>query len=162
MQATISNRAGGDTRPQHERIQNMGNRAIVIFYDNDRISPSVYLHWCGGEVPGLLSELAEYMKGRYGDAEYAAARFTGLCHNMIDGNLSLGIYATKLRRADLDNVRVLTNLSHGDAGVVIVNTDDFTWKTYGGYLAERQRSTSPAAPLTLITPSDQTDAAEEA
>ena len=45
----------------------MGNRAIVIFYDNDRISPTVYLHWCGGEVPKLLSELAESMKGRYGE-----------------------------------------------------------------------------------------------
>jgi hypothetical protein len=140
----------------------MGNRAIVIFYDSDRISPTVYLHWCGGQVPKLLSELAEYMKGRYGDAEYAAARFTGLCHNMIDGNLSLGIYSTGLRRADLDNAEALSSLSHGDAGVVIVNTGDFTWKAYSGYLAERQRSTSPAAPLTLIKPSDQTHAAGEA
>jgi hypothetical protein len=128
----------------------MGNRAIVIFYDSDRISPSVYLHWNGGEVPRLLGELAEYMKGRYGDAEYAAARFTGLCHNMIDGNLSLGIYATKLKRADLDNAKVVTNLSHGDAGVVIVNTDDFTWKAYGGYLAERQRQAEAVAQLRLI------------
>ncbi len=105
----------------------MGNRAIVIFYDTDRISPTVYLHWYGGKVPTLLSELAEYMKGRYGDAEYAAARFTGLCHNLIDGNLSLGIYATKLKRSQLDTAKVLSNLSPGDAGVVIVNTEDFTW-----------------------------------
>jgi hypothetical protein len=126
----------------------MGNRAIVIFYDSDRISPSVYLHWCGGEVPRLLGELAEYMKGRYGDADYAAARFTGLCHNMIDGNLSLGIFANDLRRANLANATVLQKMSHGDAGVVIVNTSDFTWQAYGGYLTEqRQRA---GAQLRLI------------
>ena len=47
----------------------MGNRALVIFYDERRISPTVYLHWNGGKVPELLGDLAEYMKGRYGDAE---------------------------------------------------------------------------------------------
>jgi hypothetical protein len=139
----------------------MGNRALVVFYDEDRISPTVYLHWNGGNVPALLGDLAEYMRDRYGDAGYAAARFTGLCHNLISGNLSLGIIANKLRRADLEDAAVLEQMSNGDAGVVIVNTDDFTWKAYGGYLAERQRSRSPAAPLTLIKPLNQTDQAEE-
>jgi hypothetical protein len=36
--------------------------------------------------------------------------------------------------------------------VVIVNTDDFTWKAYGGYLAERQRSSAAAAQLELVKP----------
>ena len=58
----------------------MGDRALVIFHDKYRISPSVYLHWHGNAMPEILRELAEYMKGRYGDAQYAAARFTGLCH----------------------------------------------------------------------------------
>ncbi len=140
----------------------MGNRALVIFYDKDRISPTVYLHWNGGTMPEVLTDLAEYMKGRYGDAEYAAARFTGLCHNLISGNLSLGVISNKLRHADLKNASVLETMSHGDAGVVIVNTDDFTWKAYGGYLAKRERSNVPAGQLTLITPSSQTDEAEEA
>jgi hypothetical protein len=139
----------------------MGNRALVIFYDDDRISPTVYLHWNGGKVPELLGELAEYMKGRYGDAGYAAARFTGLCHNLIGGNLSLGISANTLRRADLEDAAVLATMSHGDAGVVIVNTDDFTWKAYGGYLAERQRSKASAAQHTLIKPSHLTHETEE-
>jgi hypothetical protein len=133
----------------------MGNRAIVIFFDNDRISPTVYLHWCGGEVPRLLSELAKYMTGRYGDAEYAAARFTGLCHNMIDGNLSLGIYANDLKRANLNNAKVLREMSPGDAGVVIVNTADFTWKAYSGYLAEQQRQAEAVAQLRLIETNPQ-------
>jgi hypothetical protein len=138
----------------------MGDRALIIFYDEYRISPTVYLHWNGGKVPELLTNLAEYMKGRYGDAGYAAARFTGLCHNVISGNLSLGLNANKLQRADLEDAAVLATMSHGDAGVVIVNTDDFTWKAYGGYLAERQRSRAAAVQLTLIKPVSQTDEAE--
>jgi hypothetical protein len=104
----------------------MGDRALVVFYDEDRISPTVYLHWDGSRVPELLGELAEYMKDRYGDAEYAAARFTGLCHHHICGNLSLGIQANTLRREDLHEASILRGMSHGDAGVVIVNTEDFT------------------------------------
>jgi hypothetical protein len=126
----------------------MGNRALVIFHDADRISPTVYLHWSGGEVPKLLGDLGERMAGRYGDADYAAARFIGLCHNLIDGNLSLGVYANGLKRADLGNTKKLAAMSHGDAGVVIVDTEDFTWKAYGGYLAESQRQT--VAQLALI------------
>ena len=32
----------------------MGNRALIIFTDGDRVSPVVYLHWCGGQVPAWL------------------------------------------------------------------------------------------------------------
>jgi hypothetical protein len=130
----------------------MGNRALVIFHDQNRVSPTVYLHWHGDEVPELLRELAETMKGRYGDAEYAAARFTGLCHQRIPGNLSLGIMANPLRHADLDDEAVLKAMSYGNAGVVIVNTGDFTWKAYGGYLAEYRSAPVPA--LTLVKPSN--------
>jgi hypothetical protein len=139
----------------------MGNRALVVFYDERQISPTVYLHWNGGQVPDLLGDLAEYMKDRYGDAEYAAARFTGLCHNLMPGNLSLGIVANKLRRADLENASLLKNMSHGDAGVVIVNTGDFTWKAYGGYLTKHASSKAPPSQLTLIKPLTPTDATEK-
>ncbi len=125
----------------------MGDRALVIFHDQYRISPTVYLHWHGGDVPEILRELAEIMQGRYGDAQYAAARFTGLCDRRIPGNLSLGLMANPLRLADLDDAAALEALSHGNAGVVIVDTGDFTWKAYGGYLAGRR----PA--LTLVKPS---------
>jgi hypothetical protein len=134
----------------------MGNRAIVIFHDQHVISPTVYLHWHGSDVPELLRDLAEYMTGRHGDAEYAAARFVGLCHQRIGGNLSLGIMCNALTRADLANESVLTALSPGNAGVVIVDTGDFTWTAYGGYLAEPQPA--PAAPtLTLVKPSNPND-----
>jgi len=124
----------------------MGDRALIVFYDEDHISPSVYLHWHGSQVPELLGHLAEYMKGRYGDAQYAAARFTGICHCRIHGNLSLGVLCNDLVRADLDDIEKLQAMSHGDAGVVIVNTDDFTWKAYGGHLAVRPTSQAGAPP----------------
>jgi hypothetical protein len=130
----------------------MGDRALVVFYDQQQVSPAVYLHWNGGSVPDMLADLAVYMKGRYGDAEYAAARFTGLCHNLIDGNLSLGIWSNEMKKDDLTNIGLLRDMSPGDAGVVIVNTDDFTWKAYGGYLAEYQRSSAASAQLTLVKP----------
>jgi hypothetical protein len=133
----------------------MGNRALIIFHDKDLISPTVYLHRHGGDVPALLGELAEYMKGRHGDAEYAAARFTGLCHRRISGNLSLGIMRNALHRADLDDAAALEALSPGDAGLVVVDAGDFTWKAYGGHLAGTR--SAPAAPtLTLVKPSNPT------
>jgi hypothetical protein len=131
----------------------MGDRALIIFHDQYRISPTVYLHWHGGEVPELLRELAEYMKGRYGDAEYTAARFTGLCHQRISGNLSLGIMANQLRHADLGDATTLAAMSHGNAGVVVVDTGDFTWRAYGGYLADRPPGPAAHA-LTLVKPSN--------
>jgi hypothetical protein len=133
----------------------MGNRALIIFHDKDTISPSVYLHWLGDAVPEILRDLAEYMKDRYGDAEYAAARFTGLCHMRISGNLSLGIVRNALTRADLDNASALAAMSHGNAGLVVVDTRDFTWKAYGGYLATP--SGPPAPALTLVKPSNAND-----
>jgi hypothetical protein len=134
----------------------MGNRALVIFHDKYRISPTVYLHWHGDEVPELLRELAESMQGRHGDAEYAAARFTGLCHQRIPGNLSLGIMANQLRHADLGDAATLAAMSQGDAGVVIVDTADFTWRAYDGYLAEQPPGTAAPA-LALVKSSTPND-----
>ena len=59
----------------------MGNRALVIFTDGDRVSPVVYLHWCGDKVPAWLDDLKQLMHGREGDVDYSCARFIGLCHN---------------------------------------------------------------------------------
>ena len=69
----------------------MGNRACIVFFDRTRVSPTVYLHWHGDAVPSWLDQLKVRMHGRFSDAAYAAARFVGICHANIDGNLSLGI-----------------------------------------------------------------------
>lgn len=134
----------------------MGDRAFVIFRDKYRISPGVYLHWHGDAVPEILRELAEYMQGRHGDAQYAAARYTGICHRRISGNLSLGIVPNSLRHADLGDASVLEAMSPGNAGVVVVDTDDFTWKAHGGYLAGHHPAQAPP-PLVLVKPSNPND-----
>lgn len=116
----------------------MGDRALVLFFDRDRVSPSVYLHWHGSSVPAWIAELARLMSDRRGDASYAAARFTGLCHTQIAGNLSLGITSYPLTLRHVTDVAVLEEMSPGNAGVVVVNTLDFSWQAYGGYLADHQ------------------------
>ena len=114
----------------------MGDRAIVIFHDESEVSPSVYLHWSGIRVPALIDLLKERMKGRYGDVDYAAARFIGICHEQIEGNLSLGVLNNDLTVTDLVNADRMKAVSHGGAGAVVVNTENFTWIAYAGYLAD--------------------------
>jgi len=114
----------------------MGNRASIIFVDRGGVSPTVYLHWHGPSVPAWLDQLKERMTGRFGDASYAAARFAGLCHEQIDGNMSLGLVSNDLTLRHLQYGFPLETLSPGNAGLVVVDTRDFTWKAYGGYLAD--------------------------
>jgi hypothetical protein len=118
----------------------MGNRACVIFHDSRRISPTVYLHYHGDSVPAWLEQLKHLMDGRFNDAEYAAARFIGICHQRIEGNLSLGVLSNSLILPDIHNEHRMEAESPGNAGIVVVDTRDFTWKAYGGYLAGTGRA----------------------
>lgn len=139
----------------------MGDCALVIFYDKPttsnprKVSPTIYLHWHGYEVPPLLEKLKQLMLiDRPGDVDYSAARFAGICHDTIKGSTGLGLWATP--QSVIDAVLVATDekapqeeivaakieldgYSHGDAGVVIVNTEDFTWQAYGGYLKDHDK-----------------------
>jgi hypothetical protein len=120
----------------------MGNRACVIFYDSKRISPTVYLHWHGESVPAWLQQLKHLMNGRFDDAEYAAARFVGISHQQIEGNLSLGVLSNRYTPAEIHDELLMEANSPGNAGIVVVDTRDFTWKAYGGYLAETGRASA--------------------
>jgi hypothetical protein len=121
----------------------MGNRACIIFFDATCVSPTVYLHWHGNSVLGWLDQLSTIMRGRYGDASYAAARFVGLCHESIDGNLSLGISSNAFSLPEVRSRQYMEDSSPGNAGVVVVDTSDFSWHAYGGYLATIHTSTTP-------------------
>ncbi len=80
----------------------MGNRAVIFMVDEYKrngeikheVSPGVYLHWGGDpeQVKGFLTKALPRMRG--GDPWYSAARFCGTCHEIIDGNLSLGLFNT--------------------------------------------------------------------
>lgn len=89
----------------------MGNRALIVPKDNERIG--VYLHWNGGinSVTALLKycELKGYRSfgGKNGDS-YGIARFTQVVGNFFGGGLSLGIVSvqppiTKEFAANYDN-----------------------------------------------------------
>jgi hypothetical protein len=114
----------------------MGNRACIVFFDRNRVSPTVYLYWQGDAVPTWLEQLKVLMNGRFSDAAYAAARFVGICHANIDGNLSLGISSNDLSLADVRSKDRMEDESPGNAGIFAVDTSDFSWTAYGGYLAD--------------------------
>lgn len=117
----------------------MGDRALIIFKDANEISPTVYLHWAGHTVPELIEELSLLMTDRRNDASYAAARFIGIVHQQNPGSHSLGVFDTpeNICAAARDgHADTLDAYSHGDAGVVVVETADFSWVAFGGYLAD--------------------------
>ncbi len=41
----------GDAPETDRRRRDMGNRACIVFFDRNRVSPTVYLHWHGDAVP---------------------------------------------------------------------------------------------------------------
>lgn len=117
----------------------MENHAAIVFTDGKQVSPGVYLHGAGLSVPALLEKHRELMANRVGELDYAAARFVGVCHDQIEGNLRLGIWNTpeNVRKAIVADKAdsVMGEYTHGYAGVVVVNVNDFSWKEYDGYVA---------------------------
>src|ERR1051326_2984584 len=112
----------------------MGDRALIIFTDGEAVSPVIYLHWAGSRVPDLLHRHKDLMASRGADVQYAAARFVGIVHaTMPEQNLSLGIWNAdcNTRYAVLaDAADKLADLSHGDAGFVVVDVRDYSWKAW--------------------------------
>ena len=119
----------------------MGNRAVVVFTDGGKYSPSVYLHWGGSSIPALLAAVRERMGGREGDLDYTAARFIGLAHETTPGNLSLGV--SNLDATDIDALRAAKPgygsglpMCCGDAGVFVVNVKTWTVQRLSGRLGD--------------------------
>ena len=104
----------------------MGDRAHVVFTDGESHSPAVYLHWHGAleTVKGLLELAADRM--RTGDLSYSCARFIGVCHEQIEGNLSLGVWNLGAGFKDLTPDQLVDFKHYGeDNGLYIVNVK--TW-----------------------------------
>ena len=99
-----------------------------------QLSPVTYLHWHGHLVGSLLGDLYERMEGRRGDLTYVAARFVGLCHEKIEGNLSLGMWNAPTPEDLFERTSEYGwTYSHGDAGVFIVDCAFKQVVMFGGY-----------------------------
>lgn len=112
----------------------MGQRALVVFVNNKitekkitfNMSPTIYLHWDGDNVMKWIPDLEELMSDRKGDVEYAAARFIGIAHERIHGNLSLGVWNNDSEEMKNWDESDWAKYSHGDNGVFWVDVTDFT------------------------------------
>lgn len=69
----------------------MGDRAFVIFHSKKQydISPVVYLHNFGGLAMALIEDALPRMRTEH--VSYSCARFVGVCHDALEGNLGLGV-----------------------------------------------------------------------
>jgi hypothetical protein len=117
----------------------MGDRARLVFVHGEELSPIVYLHNGGSDVPDYLAKLATMMAARKGDPSYAAARFIGIVHEHTPPPYSLGVDNCPAWLAEaiaLDLSELIASASHGDAGFLIVDCADFSWRAFGGYLAD--------------------------
>lgn len=102
----------------------MGDRAIIVFTDGREFSPGIYLHWHGN--PESVAELLEKAEPRLreGDISYSAARFGGVCHEEIAGNLSLGLVDSP--KPNQQGKIEWETYSPGDNGVFIIDVN--TWQ----------------------------------
>jgi hypothetical protein len=125
----------------------MGDRALIVVTDGERVSPVVYLHWGGASVPEMIEQLRLLMASRGADVDYAAARLVGIAHETMPGPLSLGMWnatprleeAVRFQCKGTNMANVLEAESHGDAGFIIVRADDeYSWQAFRGYLARRE------------------------
>ena len=120
----------------------MGDRALIIVTDGADVSPVIYLHWHGSAVPEILARLKDRMTSRGPDVNYAAARLIQEATEGDDGNLSFGVWnaAPAIIKAVIDkDHKTLAVESHGDAGLIVLDVNDYTWQAFGGYL-ETSRS----------------------
>jgi hypothetical protein len=131
----------------------MGNRALIIFTDGEEYSPTTYMHWNGGDVAAALTELFTLMADRGTDISYGTARFLGILHDKMPGNLSLGCFNTPPRPQGKSYEQWLTDMSHGDAGAILVDFKTGQVHCYGGYglVIGSERFPKQAVPFQKLT-----------
>lgn len=118
----------------------MGDRALIVFTEEEiidgkketRFSPVTYLHQSGYQVTKLLGKTREVMESRGADINYAPARFVGVCHEHIGGNLSLGVWNLPDGFATWTDAEKI-DYSHGDHGLFVVDVETWKFKQYGEF-----------------------------
>ena len=107
----------------------MGDRVIVYMEDRYGIAPGVYLHNHGSIAFDLLVEAVPHL--RFGDAEYSAARFCGVMHNIIAGNTGIGLVLPP------NSNESPGACSRGDGGVLVYVVATGDVNAYNGYYASK-------------------------
>lgn len=104
----------------------MGDRVLMQCRKGDEFGPVLYCHWAGDQAPEIVRRLAKRMADRRGDIQYCSARLVQEAIGDDSSALSFGIWnADKMLTAED---------SHGDAGVILIDTDTFRCECLGGYL----------------------------
>jgi hypothetical protein len=109
----------------------MGDRVLFQCHSkkSGRFGPVVYSHWLGERARLIVGRLTQRMQPRRGDLDYASARLVQECtlaQADADACMGVGVW-------NADGL-LTEKSSHGDAGCVLINVDDFTVDYFGGYL----------------------------
>jgi len=108
----------------------MGDIALIQIFrkgheEVTHFSPVCYLHSDGPSAPEYIREMAETMKNRERDVDYAFARLVGIAHTKIPGNKGLGVW-------NADSIQTEDD-THGDAGIYLVDCTTWEVTAMGGY-----------------------------
>lgn len=109
----------------------MGDRVLFQCHSASRGThgPVVYCHWLGDHAPQIVNRLINRMRGRSGDVDYSSARLVQECTLMQadpDTCMGIGVWNS-------DHLLTAED-SHGDAGCVLINVDNWAVSYVGGYL----------------------------
>jgi len=114
----------------------MGDRAVLLFTSEGNLEPfAVYFHWAGEEgVADLVKRAKVAFSGRLDDPSYFSARLVGLACADSPGETGIGLLAAP-DPAALNDPDVMSEYSHGDAGVAILSlpSGNLSWIPGTGY-----------------------------
>lgn len=106
---------------------------VVTFRNGDEYSPGVYLHWGASDVFNCL--IGALPRLRAGDPGYSAARFCGVIHAELSGNTGIGL----LNVPTADDIQGgFTEYTHGDGGVIVVDTVTGDVSCHAGYWTDQE------------------------
>jgi hypothetical protein len=109
----------------------MGDRVLMQCHSakSGRFGPVVYCHWLGDKAPQIVNQLINRMRGRSGDVDCTSARLVQEC------TLAQADPATCMGIGVWNSDHLLTAKdSHGDAGCVLIDVDNWAITYVGGYL----------------------------
>lgn len=119
----------------------MRDRALIIFKNDNGVSPTIYLHDAGEFATDFIADLAAKTGHRAITPNQAAERFLDVIRRDHPGAVALSVYDTypRLREAALhSDAAGLAAYAEGDAGLILVDTSDYSWRAFGGYFAAAQ------------------------